>query len=71
MMANTPPKSGQPWTFEDTQTLRYLANENTPTRVMHMPVAPLVPSAIPDQVRLVRGVASASRAASPSERTFE
>ncbi|WP_272481497.1 MULTISPECIES: hypothetical protein [Methylobacterium] len=40
MMANTPPKSGQPWTPQDTRTLRYLANENTPTRVMHMPVAP-------------------------------
>jgi hypothetical protein len=39
MMANTPSKSGQPWTPEDTRTLRNLADENTPTRVMHMPVA--------------------------------
>ncbi|WP_275041665.1 hypothetical protein [Methylobacterium oryzae] len=39
MMANTTPKSGQPWTPEDTRALRKLADENTPTRVMHMPVA--------------------------------
>lgn len=38
-MANTPPKSGQPWTPEDMRILCKLADENTPTRVMHMPLA--------------------------------